>query len=93
MKQRAIDKANQKLEKAIESHKRIKLSQNFKEFESAWADFLLAINGIHMAINTCMHDNNKIRQWCGEKKKFAKKDRLYNTCTKQEMKMSMGLSR
>ena len=76
MNPQAINKASKRLEKAKEAYKKLQHSTNFREFESAWIDFLLAVNGVHTAIKAGRSTSPKNRQWCGMQAAAARKDQL-----------------
>ena len=76
MKQEAIDKATARLEKANESLAKLNNCTNHKEFSSAWADFLLAFDGVFEMLKQGARENPKTRQWYGGKNNKEFKDPL-----------------
>jgi hypothetical protein len=76
MKQTAIEKGQNRLAKAQECLTRIERAKNFPDFESAWSDFLLALNTIHTALEQGAKDDAKSNQWYGGKKKERRNDPL-----------------
>jgi hypothetical protein len=76
MEQIAVDKARRRLEKATGCVKRMEDSRSFSEFESAWTDFLIALNSIHAALELGAKTNPQSRQWYGGKKTMRRKDPL-----------------
>lgn len=76
MKQIVVDKAHRRLEKASTCLKRMEDSRSFEEFESAWTDFLIALNTIHTALEQGAKTSPQSRQWYGGKKAERRKDAL-----------------
>jgi hypothetical protein len=76
MKQIAVDKARRRLEKASMCLKRMEDSGSFDEFESAWTDFLIALNAIHTSLEQDAKTSPQSRQWYGGKKVVRRKDPL-----------------
>ena len=76
MDKRAVEKAKVRLEKAESNLKQAKVSSSFKEFSSAWTDFLLAGNSVHTILEQGAKQNPKSRQWFGGKNKLRTKDPL-----------------
>jgi hypothetical protein len=76
MKQIAVDKARRRLGKASACLNRMENSGSFDEFESAWTDFLIALNSIHVTLELGAKTSPQSRQWYGGKKTERRKDAL-----------------
>ncbi len=76
VEQIAVDKASRRLEKASICLKRMEHSRSFDEFESAWTDFLIALNTIHTALEQGAKTNPQSSLWYGGKKTERHKDAL-----------------
>jgi hypothetical protein len=72
----AIEKAQQRLEKAAAYIKQIKAAKNYAEFQSAWTDFLIAMNTIYAALEQGSKAIPQSRQWFGTQKRERRKDPL-----------------
>lgn len=72
----AITKAESRLAKAITAQGRLTASTSFREFEPAWADFLVALNGVYAALEQGAKETPQSRQWFGRKKRERREDPL-----------------
>jgi hypothetical protein len=76
MKKIAVDKARDRLRKAGTILRRVADTKTFPEFQSAWTDFLIALNTITFVLEKGASSNAQSRQWYGGKKKIGRKDPL-----------------
>jgi hypothetical protein len=76
MKKIAVDKARVRLDKASGALKRVEASRTFPDFQSAWTDFLVALNSIVFVLEKGARGNPQSQQWYGGKKTFGRKDPL-----------------
>lgn len=76
MKKVAVDKASQRLERARQALQEASASTNHSDFESAWSDFLIALNTIMTVLEKGAHGHATSRQWFGGKKEWIRKDPL-----------------
>ena len=68
--------AGTRLQKAEAAFERVKSSTHFLEFEPAWTDFLIALNGVWEQLFIGTKRNARSRQWYGAKSKLRRKDPL-----------------
>jgi hypothetical protein len=76
MNEMAVEKARARLGRADQALRRIEASTTFKEFESAWSDFLLAWNSIYSVLEQGAKAKPQSRQWFGAKKRERRDDPL-----------------
>ena len=72
----AIKKAISRLSRAGECIRGMHEARNGAVFESNWADFLIALNGIPTILEQGAKSSPQCRQWYGQKKALGRKDSL-----------------
>jgi hypothetical protein len=70
------EKARSRLKRAEQALESLKAAKSFDDFDTAWTDFLLALNSVYAILEQASKQSPQSRQWFGARKKERRKDPL-----------------